>query len=345
MGLWTDIIDPATLTGYTRASIAAYEARKGSLDRWLPNRYVADIVARFVKGQTGLIDIAKFRAYDAPPEIGAKKASSRVTIELPAIGQDIPVSEYDRLRAAGGVPSDNAVLQMILSTTDDVVRAIADGIEYQRGIVLNTGKATINQDNFLSDDDFGRPGGNTITLGTLWTLSSTDRLAALTPILDLYEDTANEPAGAMVMSTRAFRALSGGDQFKTVLVGGATRPATLAEFNQYAEGQGMPPIFIYNRRVAVNGVSTKVVPDDRILLLPAPVDPNDHQGTDLGATVWGRTLSSLEADWAIEDVDQPGIVAGVWKNDKVPHGAEILGDAIGMPVLANAEKSMSIKVL
>jgi hypothetical protein len=345
MPLWTDVIDPATLTGYTRAALADYEARKGTLARWLPNRYVADIVARFVKGQTGLIDVAKFRAFDAPPEIGAKPSGSRVTIELPAIGQDIPVSEYDRLRAAGGTPSDAAVLNMILATTRMVVRAIGDGIEYQRGIVLNTGKATITQDNYLSDDDFGRPAGHTITLGTLWTLGSTDRLAALQPILDLYEDTAGEAAGSMVMSTRSFRAFSGGDQFKTVLTGGATRPSTPAEFNSYIEGQGLPPIYIYNRRVSVNGTATKVVPDDRILILPAPVDPDDEQGTELGATVWGRTLSSLEADWAIEDVDQPGIVSGVWKNDKVPHGAEILGDAIGMPVLANAELSMSVKVL
>ena len=29
MALWTDIIDPETLTGYARASMNAYEARKG----------------------------------------------------------------------------------------------------------------------------------------------------------------------------------------------------------------------------------------------------------------------------------------------------------------------------
>jgi hypothetical protein len=38
MALWTDIIDPETLTGYARASMNAYEARKGTLARWLPNR-------------------------------------------------------------------------------------------------------------------------------------------------------------------------------------------------------------------------------------------------------------------------------------------------------------------
>jgi hypothetical protein len=31
MALWTDVIDPATLTGYARASLEDYEARKGTL--------------------------------------------------------------------------------------------------------------------------------------------------------------------------------------------------------------------------------------------------------------------------------------------------------------------------
>ncbi|MGH3356596.1 MAG: major capsid protein, partial [Nocardioidaceae bacterium] len=163
MTLWTDIIDPATLTGYARAALEDYEQRRGTLARWLPNRDVPDINVRFVKGSTGLVDVAKFRAYDAEPEIGARKGGQRITLELPALGQDIPVSEYDRLRAAGGQPSDAAVLGYIQTTTRQVVQAVADAAERMRGIVLSTGKATIDQDNFKSDDDFGRPAGHTVT--------------------------------------------------------------------------------------------------------------------------------------------------------------------------------------
>ena len=46
MALWTDIIDPATLTGYARAALADYEASKGTLARWLPNRFVPSTAAR-----------------------------------------------------------------------------------------------------------------------------------------------------------------------------------------------------------------------------------------------------------------------------------------------------------
>lgn len=65
MALWTDVIDPATLTGYARRSLEEIEQARGTLARWLPNRLVADIVVRFMAGQTGLVDEASYRAYDA----------------------------------------------------------------------------------------------------------------------------------------------------------------------------------------------------------------------------------------------------------------------------------------
>ena len=42
--LWTDVIDPETLSGFARRSLQEYEAAKGSLARWLPNKEVADQV-------------------------------------------------------------------------------------------------------------------------------------------------------------------------------------------------------------------------------------------------------------------------------------------------------------
>ena len=88
------------------------------------------------------------------------------------------------------------------------------------------------------------------------------------------------------------------------------------------------------------------MPDDRVLLLPAPVDDvNDWQGTQLGATFWGRTLSSLEAGWQIPEADQPGLVAGVYRGEKPPMIAEVISDAIAMPVLANANLSFAADVL
>lgn len=343
--LWTDIYDPATLTGYARAALADYEARRGSLARFLPNRDVADIVVRFVKGQNGLVEVARFRAFDAEPEIGKREPAKRVTLELPALGQNIPVSEYDRLRAAGGTPSDEQIEAMLEATTRLVVRAVADAIERLRGIVIATGKATIDQDNFASDDDFGRSASHSFTAPALWSVSGTDGLGQLQDWVDLYEETNGAPPGVILMGTSAFRALGNLDQMQTQLLNGAARSATEQQVQDTVAGAGLPPIERYNRRVNVGGTMTKVLPEDEIYLLPEPVESDDWESSELGATFWGRTLSSMEADWAIDDVDQPGIVAGAWKHDKPPHGAEIIGDAIGLPVLANADLSLRVKVL
>lgn len=342
MALWTDIIDPATLTGYARASLSDYEAARGSLARWLPNREVPSIDVRFVVGSFGLVEVADFRAYDAEPTIGKGQSGRRVTLELPAIGQNIPVSEYNQLRAAGANPSDETILSLIQRTTDQVVRAVADAMERLRGTVLTTGRATVAG---FMDEDFGRAAGNTVAAATPWSTATADALADLNAWTDAYRDANGVDPGAIVMSTRVLRAFAGLNQMRTQLASGSTRPATLTDAQATAAANGLPPIYLYDRRVSVGGSATKVIPDDRVLLLPAPVDVNDDQGTELGATFWGRTLSSMEANWGIAEVDQPGIVTGVYRGEKPPMIAEVLSDAVGMPVLANANLSFAADVL
>jgi hypothetical protein len=342
MALWTDIIDPATLTGYARASLADYETTRGTLARWLPNREVSDIVVRFVAGSAGLVDVADFRAFDAEPTVGKAPSGKRVTIELPALGQNIPVSEYNQLRQRGSSTSDEAVLATIQQATDVVARAVSDQIERLRGIVLATGKATIAG---FMDDDFARSGGHTVTAGASWATSSTDALGHLTTWYDTYLADNGEPPGAIVTSTRVVRMMAALTQFATQLSNGASRPATLADVNATVQAAGLPPIYTYDRRVSVAGSSTKVIADDKLLLLPAPVDTNAWADTQLGATFWGQTLTSTSPDWAITSEDQPGLVAGVYRGDKPPMLAEVISDAVALPVLANADLSFVADVI
>jgi hypothetical protein len=343
MALWTDIIDPATLTGYARASLADYEARRGSLAAWLPNREVPSIDVRFTAGSFGLVDIADFRSYDAEPTIGKAPSGKRITIELPALGQNIPVSEYNQLRANGAQPGSDTALGTIQRATDAVVRSVADALERLRGTVLQTGRATVSG---FMDDDFGRSGSNTVTAGTLWSTSTADALNDLTTWSDAYRNVNGEDPGAIVMSTRVLRAMASLNQMRTQLASGSTRPATTSDVQATVAANGLPQIYLYDRRVSVGGVSTKVLGDNQVLLLPAPVaDLNDWQGTQLGATYWGRTLTSMESDWNIAEVDQPGLVTGVYRGEKPPMIAEVVSDAIALPVLSNANLSFAATVL
>lgn len=348
MPLWTDIIDPATLTGYARASLVDYErSRSASLATYLPNRMVEDIVVRFVAGESGLVDIADFRSYDAEPTVGARPTEKRVTLELPALGKNLPVSEYEQLRARGnGSLPPEVALATIQRTTDIAVHTVADAIERLRGIVLTTGKATIaNEGGFSMDDDFGRSASHSVTAPALWSVSSTDALGQLEDWSDVVRYSTGEQPQSIVMSTKALRALAALDQFATQLNNGGTRRAGMADMQAIVEGAGLPPITVYDRLVTVGGTATKVLDEDSVYLLPAPVDPDDWMGTDLGSTFWGRTLTSTDPAWDLQVGEQAGIVAGVWKHPKPPMGLEILSDAIGLPVLANANKSFVASVL
>ncbi|WP_345750105.1 major capsid protein [Microbacterium rhizophilus] len=336
MALWTDIIDPAELTGYVREAQEDYERNQGTLARWLPNREVPDIVVRFRKGQNGLVAEATYRAYDAEPEIGKQPTGQRIVLELPALSQNIPVSEYDQLRTRNA--SDDTLRRSILNTARQVVRAISDRAERLRGIVINTGVATIPE--IGAADSFGRSASHDVNAPSLWTTASVDRIGFLEDIMDVYESTNGTSPGALVMTRRVFRALAAGDQFRTLFAGGS-RPATEQQVRDVITGAGLPDIHIFNRRTSAG----RVLDDNKLFLLPEPVEPDDWQATELGATFWGQTLTSTDERYGLEESEQPGIVAGVYRGEKPPMIAEVVGDSINLPVLANANLSLAATVL
>lgn len=337
--LWTDLITPAELTGYVRTALEDLEVNRTSLAPWLPNTFVNDINVRFVKGQAGLVAEASFRAFDAEPAIAGSTTGQRVTLEMLPLGQKRIISEYDQLRSRNA--SDEVLRNSLLKEAKNVAKAIADRIERLRGTVLETGRATVNQGNVLFDDDFGRTAGHTLTAAQLWSTSSVDRLTYLQTLVSTYKTTNDEEApGAIVMPQRVFTALAAGDQFKTTLVGGATRPAIESEVRDYLIAAGLPPVTIYDRRTS----GGRVLSDNKLLLLPAPVDPMNGE-SDLGGTFWGQTLTSQEADYQLADVEQPGVVVGAHKATSIPHIATVESDAIALPVLANANLSLVATVL
>lgn len=339
MPLWTDIIEPAELTGYVRASLEDREKAKGSLARFLPNRLVPDVVARFRVGESGLVPEAQFRAFDAEIEVAKGEGLRRVTIDLPGIGQNIPVSEYQQLRTRNA--SDDAMKNQILRTAGRVVASISDRIERMRGSVLVSGKATIDQANFKSEDDFGRDPSLSITAATLWNDDAATVLDDLVAWADNYEAINGVAPGRIVTSRRVLRLIARAKEFRTVLAGGGNRPADLGTVRDILADNGLPDIEVFSRRTS-GGL---VVPTDRLLLLPEPVDPNAEEGSELGSSFWGQTLTSTDAAYELADDEQPGIVAGVYRADKPPLIAEVISDAIALPVLANANLSAAAKVL
>lgn len=333
MALWTDIVEPAELTGYMRE--AALDAESdNSLARWLPNALRDSTDVRFTVGNNGLVEEAAFRAYDAAPQIAQSAGGRRVVLELPAIGQERIVSEYAQLKHRNA--GEDVLRAAIDREAVRAAQAIVDRMERQRAIALLTGRSTIDQVNFKTDDDFGRDPALTHTASTLWDTSTEGRLAFLESLVDLYVDkSAGAMPGALVMSRKAFRLLRDGDDFKSPV-----GPVASADVNEVLVRHDLPPVYVYGRKTSAG----PVLPDNQILMLPAPVDPTAEFDTALGSTFWGRTLTSLDPNYQLDEQDQPGIVAGVYRGEKPPMIAEVISDAIALPVLENANLSLAAKI-
>jgi hypothetical protein len=346
MALWTDIVDPATLTGFVRADLADYEANRNTLAAFLPNRTINDIIVRFSSGGAGLTDVAMYRAYDAETRIQSGPAAQRQTVELPPLGSKTRVSEYDRLRSIGA-DSPEAVLTSIERVAVQRARAVADRVEVARGAAIVSGAVSINENEFIATADFGRAAGHTVTAGTLWSAGSPTPLSDLASWTQTYIDANGQAPGAILMSTAGITALQRTADFRTSAVQlGGTLPGLISVdgVNGVLSGFGLPPIVRYDRTVRVAGSTQRVIPANRVILLPAQVGIDDSEGTDLGGTVWGRTLEAQEPNYNLTPSDQPGLVVGAYKDDD-PLSVWVRSAAIALPILANPNLSFCATVL
>ena len=336
MALWTDVIDPETLSGFARRSLSEYEAAKGTLARWLPNKEVADAVVRFMAGTSGLVEEARYRSFDAEPEFGSGPRGKRVTVDLPPLSQQGMISERDQVRLRSA--DDDVRTRILTDATRDAVRAVADRSERQRGQVLVSGQAVIDQDNYSDTYDYGRDASMSVTAGTLWS-GSANPLTDLQTWVDHYADVNGEAPGSLVTSSRVARILAAHDAFAVQLANGNSRPGSRDDVNAILAGIGLPSITIYDRRTS----SGRVIPDDRVLFLPAAVDPDGE--SELGATFWGQTLASQEPAFEIAESEQPGIVAAAFTHDGIPPIRHTFVDSLTLPVGANMNLSFVAKVL
>lgn len=339
MTLWTDLITPAELTGFARAAVEDVERQKATLARWLPNYSVPDVVVRTIVANDGTGALAQYRAFDAETPIGSGGTGARKVFELLPLGLKERVSEYDQLRARGN-DAQAMIIGGIEKAAQRVANAVVDRLEVARGQGIDTGALTINENGVVQTMTFGRPAGNTVTAATLWS-------GAAKPLDDLIAwgdvfaagNQGNQP-GAIVTSKRVVAALQRNADIRGLVatVGGTPGIVSIDALSAVLASYGLPPITIYDRKIRGNNV----LPDNKVYLLPAAVDPNGQ--SELGATFYGETLEAGEPEYGIGGADQPGLVVGAWKT-KDPIAVWVHSNAIAMPVLVNPVASMVATVL
>lgn len=340
MPMLNDLIPASELTAEARVAAENFENAENSFARYLPSVDTDGITIELTPTvDGGLIEEAAYRAFSAEPEIVGGDEGEGVTLRLPALGQKRPLTEWAQLvdRSAG----PDAQREAFRRAARRAGEATAATAERQRVNVAVTGKATIAGRRFRSVDDFGRSPDHTTTAPQLWSDPSVSRLDYLRSLVDIYVATNGFPPATMVMGSRVHRALTRGDEFVETLANGATRPVGSLELAAILDNAEIPTVERYDRRTAQG----PLLPDNVLLLMPAPGETRAEEPTALGAMYWGRTITSSREAYGILESEQPGIVAAAYEGDGVPHNAWVDSDAIGLPVLANPNLTLAATVL
>lgn len=313
------------------------------LNQLLPDRYFDRNTIDFAE-LTRTNRTARFRAYDGRLHVSERDASITKQVKLPPLSTSLSMGELERLqlefaRAGGG--NDAALVNAIYNDATNLTREIQARMEQARGDVLTDGKFTLSGEGGLfMEADYGVPANHLVSPGTPWTtVASATIIANEAAWIDVYVATNGFAPGGQVVSRRVLNLMLQNAEIRTLassLSGSpslVTRPALDAALQAF----GLPPIImVYDTQVDVDGTSTRVIPDDRVLFVPPNV-------ADLGYTAWGVSATALElvnsneADMSFEEA--PGIV-GVVEKIGPPYREFTFVDAVGMPVLANAKLLM-----
>lgn len=313
------------------------------LNTLLPDRYFTDNTIDFAE-LTRTNRTARFRAYDGRLHVSERDTNITKQVKLPPLSSSLSMGELERLqlqfaRTAGTDMA--AIVNAIYDDATNLTREIQARMEQARGDVLVDGKFTLAGEGGLTmEADYGVPANHIVAPGTLWSNTGAATIIAnISAWIDIYVATNGFPPGGMVLSRRILNFMLQNAELRTLLASLVGTPSLINRpaLDSALQAYSLPPItLVYDTVVDVDGTSTRVIPDDRVIFVPPNV-------SDLGYTAWGVTATSLElVNASVTDLSfsqAPGIV-GVVEKSGPPYREWTFVDAVGMPVLANPKLLM-----
>lgn len=334
-----DLVEPDLLVEYARQ----VPMPQFTLDQFLPNRNIRDIEYRFSKAALQDQDVAPYRAFDAEAAIGKRQGISRVTGELPPISKKMRLGEESRLRLEMLRGGDNStIVNQLFDDAAAMVRAVQARIEQARGQALYTGAVTINENGVQATIDFGMAGSHKPNAAASWALPATDILTDLLTWQALYVTDTGQQPGVIVTSSKVLGYMQRNTPMRELMVaGGASAPTILTQETVQAtmRAYGLPPMMAYDTVVRVDGVATRVIPDDKLLMLPA------GGGPPLGSTFYGVTAEELELRRFGVQVQGDGGVVVVLSATDDPVATWTKAAAIAVPIIASPELIIAADVV
>lgn len=344
MPIVDDFIEPAVLTGFVREVPTPYNL---ILNRYLPDRNIGDIEAA-IDQVTRVNRAAQFRAWDTETPISVRDRFQRSKVKLPPLGVKLVVGEHERLmleRIRTGGDNRNGYVAQIYDDAAQLAREVRNRMELARADVLVDGKFSLTGENGLYlEADFGLDADHLVTASTVWSdHADATPLQDLKTWVDLYVEETGEKPGRMLTSNTVVNNLLMSAEIRELLTTpyGVPNLLTQSSLTQILSAYGLPPIEEYNTRVEVDGSSTRIIPEDRVLFLPE--DP-----ASLGFTAWGVTAESLELasgqNPSLEFEELPGLVGVVLKEgDPVRVWTKV--GAVGMPLITDPRRLVVADVL
>lgn len=297
---------------------------------------------------------ARFRAYDAQVHRTQRDSASLTTVKLPPLSDSLSMGELERLQiefARTGGTNQAAFIDAIYNDGQALTENVQRRMEEARGDVLMDGKFTLTGEGGLTmEADYGVPAGRFVTASVSWDdHTNADPVADITSWQQAYRQDENGNGynpGGMILSIDRLLDLQQNTHLKNQYATLVGAPSLLSrdQVNAVLSTYGLPPILaVYDSRVDVDGVSTRVTDAEKVIFVPP--DP----GTNLGYTAWGLSATALElvsdtrAQLTFEEA--PGVVGIVDKSDAPPFRQTTFVDAVGMPVLENPRALMVADVI
>lgn len=290
--------------------------------------------------------VARFRSWDGRIHVSNRDSGSQKRVELPPLSSSLSMGEYERLQlefARTGGTNTAALASSIYDDGETLTNEVLNRLELAWGDLLTDGKLTMLTSEGGLESDYQVPADQFITPSTPWTTTaSATALSDLLSSYDLYVSRYGS-AGQLLTSLRVQRLMTQNTEMIDAAVGaqtGRTR-INLDELQGLLASEGLPPLAApFDESLDVDGVTTRVMADDKLVFLPPDLD-------DLGETMMGITATSLElvasneSDLSFENA--PGIV-GVVEKVGPPYRQFTFVDACGMPCLTDSARLMTLDV-
>lgn len=338
-----DLIDPQELISYVREfDIEVLRpTSKFTLGRWLPDVLSDDLQYRIRKGALNDVDAAEFRAWDTPAPMTGRPGVTRIEGELGPISRQIPLGEEEYLRQRALLAGTNdPVIDGIYADAERMIRAVQARIELMKGDVIDDGVVTISEGGLVLEADFGRDATMSKLAGTFWTDPTAPMLTDLLGWVEDYTDQNGTDPGTLLMPKARLANFALNDEIREYAAINGSTPSRLnvASINNVLESEGLPPIELYDTTVRIDGVKTRVLPANKVYLMPPADEP-------FGTTFYGITAEALKlADKGlIEQRQAPGLVAVVTETDH-PVQTYTVGAGISFAATPNPDLVLDAQV-